>query len=84
MAMHPTSNTRPRPNQLLRLGQLSMMAIQYTDAAFTSFNAAIVYNERRAMGMDQRAPRTYVGDKMEEAVNRYAQSTGFSNRSLQD
>ena len=75
-----------RPNAMLGLAKASMMPIQWTDAGFTSFTAAIIYtdafNEGKAMGMSDAGAEAYAADKMDDGVYRIAQPTGTFNRSL--
>ena len=79
---------RIRPSLMLRIAKASMMPIQWTDAAFTSFTGALVYTdaykEGKAMGMGEEGANNYAADRMDEAIYRYAQPTGLANRSLQE
>jgi hypothetical protein len=79
---------RIRPSVMLRLGELSMMPMQYVDGFLTSFTAAIVYRDAHSQakesGSSDAEADAIAADAMDDAVYRFAQPVGLTSRSLRE
>jgi len=77
-----------RPSMLLWAAQKSMIPMQMTDAALTSFTAAIVYRNaynkaKKAEASDAMAEQAAL-DAMDKAVFNYSQPIDITSRSLRE
>jgi site-specific DNA-cytosine methylase len=77
-----------RPSMLLWAAQKSMIPMQMTDAALTSFTAAIVYRNaynkaKKAQASDAMAEQAAL-DAMDKAVFNYSQPIDITSRSLRE
>ena len=74
------------PSVILSLSRMGMMPMQLFDAGLTSISSAIVYadayNQAKKQGMDESQAEAVAAEAMDEAVWRYSQPVGISNRSL--
>ena len=79
---------RIRPSTMLRMGELSMLPMQYADGFLTSFTGAIVYRDahREAIkaGASASEADAAAADAMDDAIYRFAQPVGLTSRSLRE
>jgi hypothetical protein len=77
------------PHFLLNeLARVSLLPLNYFDAALTSFSSAVVYtdsyNQAKAAGLNDVQAEAQALDDMDSAVYRYSQPTGTASKSLRE